>query len=129
VTAVGVIGIVAGVFPLAEVIGILLSARFAAWFLPVMRAIVPSRDSLASTLLFGIAVADISFGIGVLARKPWALYGMILRSVIGLPIDYLNFTAGNRAGALVGLTVNVFIVWVLLRADSRKWIGHADSVA
>jgi hypothetical protein len=121
VTAVGVIGIVAGIFPLAEIVAILLSARFAAWFLPLMRSILPVSDSFAFTLLFGIALADIGFGIGVLACNRFARYGMIARSIIAVPIDYLNFTAGNRAGAFVGLAVSVFIVWALLRADSRSW--------
>lgn len=82
VTAVGVIGIVAGIFPLAEIVAILLSARFAAWFLPLMRSILPVSDLFAFTLLFGIAVADIGFGIGVLARKRFARFGMIARSLI-----------------------------------------------
>jgi hypothetical protein len=34
---------------------------------------------------------------------------MILRSAIGVPIDYANFRAGNRAGALIGLAVNVSV--------------------
>ena len=108
-TAVGIIGIVAGTVPILEVIAVWLSPRFAAWFLPLMRSILPVRDSLAFSLLFGIALADIGFGIGVLARKRVALYGMIVRSIAGVPVDYVNFAAGNRVGAFVGLSVNLFM--------------------
>jgi hypothetical protein len=51
---------------------------------------------------------------------------MIARSVIGVPIDYVNFTAGNHAGAFAGLAVNVFVVWALLKADSRSWFEHSS---
>jgi hypothetical protein len=125
VTAVGVIGIIAGALPAAEILSVLLSVRFAAWFLPLVRTILPVRVSLALGMLAGIAIADIAFGIGLLARKRLAFYGMLLRSVAGLPIDYLNFTAGNRAGALVGLAVNCFILWALVRASSRLWFNTA----
>jgi hypothetical protein len=126
VTAVGVIGIIAGIFPLVELIAILASARFAAWFLPLVRSILPVSVSVAVALMGSIAVADIAFGIGVLTAKRWAFYGMIVRSLIGVPIDYVNFTAGNRAGAIVGLVVNVIVMWALLKADSRSWFGNAD---
>jgi len=126
VTAAGVIGIIAGALPAAEILSTLLSARFAAWFLPLVLTIFPVRVSLALGMLAGIAIADIAFGIGLLARKRIALYGMLLRSVIGLPIDYLNFMAGNRAGALVGLAVNLFILWALVRASSRLWFNTAS---
>ncbi len=125
-TAAGVIGIIAGALPAAEILSTLLSARFAAWFLPLVRTILPVRVSLALGMLAGIAIADIAFGISLLARKRIALYGTLLRSVIGLPIDYLNFMAGNRAGALVGLAVNLFILWALVRASSRLWFNTAS---
>jgi hypothetical protein len=120
---VGAIGIIAGIFPLAELLAVVASARFAAWFLPLVRAILPVPMSVAVVSMFIIAVADLAFGIGVLAGRRWAFYGMIVRSVIGVPIDYVNLTAGNRAGAVVGLAVNVFIVWALLRAESRPWFS------
>jgi hypothetical protein len=125
VTAVGVIGIIAGIFPLVELIAVLTSARFAAWFLPLVQSILPVSVSVAVALIGTIAVADLAFGIGVLTAKRWAFYGMIVRSLIGVPVDYVNFTAGNRAGAMVGLAVNVFVVWALLRADSRSWFKGA----
>jgi hypothetical protein len=127
ITTVGVIGIVAGIFPLVELAAILASARFAAWFLPLVRSILPVSGSVAVAVIGTVAVADLAFGIGVLTAKRWAFYGMILRSVIGVPVDYLNFTAGNRAGALLGLAVNVFIVWALLRSASRMWFSAAQA--
>jgi hypothetical protein len=126
VTAVGVIGIVAGVVPLVEMVAVVVSAPFAAWFLALVHSILPVRVPVAVTLLIGIAVADIAFGAGVLARRRLGFYGMVVRSLIAIPIDYLNFTAGNRAGALVGLAVSLFVLWALLRSDSRRWFQPVD---
>lgn len=125
-TAVGIIGIAAGTLPAGEILAVLLNERFRAWFLPLVRTILPVRYSLALALIAGIAVADLALGVGVLARKRFAFYGMIVRSAIGLPIDYLNFTAGNRAGALFGLAVNIFVVWALVRANTRLWFSTAS---
>jgi hypothetical protein len=126
VTAVGVIGIIAGSFPLVEFVAMFASARFAAWFLPLVQALLPVPLAVAAGLIFIIAVADILFGIGVLTTQRWAFYGMIARSFIAVPFDYLNFAAGNRAGAFVGFAVSVFIVWALLRADSRWWFSRRN---
>jgi len=125
-TGVGVIGVIAGSFPLAEAVAVLVSPRFAAWLLPQVRSILPVPLSVAVVLIVAIAAADLTLGVGVLTGRRWALYGMVLRSVVGVPIDYLNFTAGNPAGAIVGLAVNVFIVWALLRTDSRIWFRAAS---
>jgi hypothetical protein len=127
VTAVGLIGIAAGTLPAAEILCVLLSERFRAWFLPLVRTILPVRQSFALELIAGIAVADLALGAGVLARKRFALYGMIARSLVGLPIDYLNFIAGNRAGALFGLAVNIFMVWALVRTNTRLWFSTAST--
>ena len=48
---------------------------------------------------------------------------MVLRSIVSVPIDYVNFKAGNHAGALFGLALNVFVVWALLRSDTRLWFA------
>jgi hypothetical protein len=69
VTTVGVIGIIAGVLPLTEIIAVLVSSRFAAWFLPLVRSMLPVSPSVALALLGGIIVADIGFGVGVMARN------------------------------------------------------------
>jgi hypothetical protein len=127
VTAVGVIGIIAGSFPLVELIALLVSAQFAGWFLPLVQSILPVSVAVTVVSMFVIAVADIAFGIGVLTAKRWACYGMIARSIIAVPFDYLNFTAGNRAGAFVGFAVSVCIVWALLLADSRSWFSAQRS--
>jgi Predicted membrane protein (DUF2127) len=125
VTAVGIIGLVAGIFPVLEVGAVLLSPRLSAWLIPLVRSIVPVRRSIALGLLLGIGAIDVVLGIGVLARKRWATPGMILRSVATVPIDYANFRVGNQAGALFGLAVSVFIVWALLRPQSRAWFGQS----
>ena len=122
----GVIGIVAGAVPLVETVALVLSAQFAAWFLALVRSILPVRVPVALTLLIGIAAADIAFGVGVLARKRLGFYGMVVRSLIALPIDYLNFKAGNGAGAFAGLAVSLFVLWALLRSDSRRWFPPVD---
>jgi hypothetical protein len=121
VTTAGVIGIVAGLFPLVETVAVLVSAQFAAWFLALIHSILPVRESVVLMMLISIGLADIAFGVGVLARKRLGFYGMVVRSLIAIPIDYLNFTAGNRAGALVGLAVSLFVLWALARSDSRRW--------
>ena len=121
VTTVGVIGIVAGVFPLVELTAVAASPRFAAWFLPLLRSMIPTGQSLAIAIVFSIGIADVALGIGVLAGKTLALYGMVLRSFVAVPFDYLTWRAGSPVGALIGLTVNVFIVWALLRSASRHW--------
>lgn len=126
-TAVGIIGIVAGTLPVAEIFGVLLSECFRAWFLPLIRTILPVRQFLALALIAGIAVADLGFGVGVLARKRFAFYGMIARSLVGLPIDYLNFLAGNHVGALFGLAVNIFIIWALVQTNTRLWFSTAST--
>lgn len=125
VTAVGIIGLVAGIFPVLEVGAVLLSSRFSAWFIPLVHSIVPVSCSVALGLLLGIGAIDVVLGIGVLARKRWAIPGMILRSVATVPIDYVNFRVGNEAGALFGLAVSVFIVWALLRPQSRAWFRRS----
>jgi hypothetical protein len=121
VTTVGIIGVIAGTFPLIEFAAVLLSPRFSAWFIPLFRSIVPVGPALMLGLLLVIGAIDIVLGLGVLARKHWAVAGMILRSVVTVPFDYINFRAGNQGGALFGLTVSVFIVWALLRYKSRIW--------
>jgi hypothetical protein len=52
---------------------------------------------------------------------------MVLRTVLAVPVDFVNFAAGNRAGAAVGLLVNVFVLWALLRAESRGWFRRAGA--
>jgi hypothetical protein len=121
VTIVGIIAIVAGMFPLVELTAGAASPRFAAWFLPLVTSMIPLRPSLAIVLVFVIGIVDIALGIGVLAGKTLALYGMVLRSFVAVPFDYLTWRAGSPVGALIGLTVNVFIVWALLRSASRHW--------
>jgi len=126
VTTVGILGLVAGAVPVLEAVAVFLSPRFSAWFIPLFQSIVPVRGSVALGLLLLIGAIDIVLGLGVLTRKRWATPGMILRSVATVPIDYLNFRAGNRAGALFGLMVSVFIVWALLRRRTRTWFRQAD---
>jgi len=125
VTAVGITGLVAGTFPVLEVAAVLLSPRVSAWFIPLVHSLMPVSRSVALGLLPGIGAIDVVLGFGVLARKRWATPGMILRSVAAVPIDYANFRVGNRAGALVGLTVSVLIVWALLRPKSRAWFRQS----
>jgi hypothetical protein len=127
VTAVGVIGIIAGIVPLAELLAVLASARFAEWLLRLVRSILPVPAPVAVALVALIAVVDITFGIGALVRHRWAFYGMVLRTLLAVPVDLVNFAAGNRAGAAVGLIVNVFVPWALLRAESRVWFRPASA--
>jgi hypothetical protein len=82
---------------------VFLSSRFSAWLIPLVHSIVPVSCSVALGLLLGIGAIDVVLGVGVLARKRWAIPGMILRSVATVPIDYVNFRVGNEAGALFGL--------------------------
>lgn len=125
VSAVGIIALLAGTFPVLEVGAVFLSSRFSAWFIPLVHSIVPVSRSVALGLLLVIGAIDVVLGIGVLARKRWATPGMILRSVATVPIDYANFRVGNQAGALVCLTASVFIVWALLRPKSRAWFRQS----
>jgi hypothetical protein len=69
VTAVGAVGIIVGIVPLAEFIAVVASARFAAWFLPLVRSILPMPVSVAVVLIVVTGVADLTFGIGVLAGR------------------------------------------------------------
>jgi hypothetical protein len=66
VTAVGVIGIIAGIVPLAELLAALASARFVEWWLRLVRSILPVPAPVEVTLVALIALVDITFGIGVL---------------------------------------------------------------
>jgi hypothetical protein len=125
VTTVGIIGFVAGTFPLLEVGAVLLSPRFSAWFIPLVQSIIRTSGPVMLGLLLGIGAIDIALGLGVLARKPWAAPGMILRSVVAVPIDWVNFRVGNHAGALFGLSVSVFVVWALLRPEARAWFRRS----
>jgi hypothetical protein len=121
VTAVGVIGLIAGTLPALAVGAVLSSPRFSAWFIPLVHSPFPATRSVAVGLLLGTGAVDISLGTGVLARKHWATPRMVLRSIARVPIDYVNFRFGNQAGALVGLTVSAFIAWALLRRQARAW--------
>ena len=85
---------------------------------------LPISQSLALAVVFTIGIVDLALGLGVLARTRVALYGMVLRSAIAVPFDYLTSRAGYPGGALVGLGANGFIVWALLRPDSRRWFGR-----
>ncbi len=121
VTTVGIVGIVAGTLPALEVGAVLAIQRFRVWFLPIVHAILPASAAVVLGLLLMIAAADIALGVGVLMRRRWATPGMILRSILGVGLDYINFQANNHAGALFGLAVNAFVVWALLRPGSRGW--------
>jgi hypothetical protein len=121
VTVVGIIGIIAGVVPALEVVGVLSSPRFASMFVPLVRAIVPVAAALLLWLLSAISVVDITLGIGVLFRQRWAMIGMIIRSFLGLSIDYLNSRAHNPAGAIFGFAVNILLILILLLPKSRAW--------
>lgn len=120
-TSVGVIGLVAGTLATLEVAAVLASRAFAAKFLPLVHTLLPVTASIALIFMLLIAAIDISLGVGVLARKWWAMVGMIARSLVSVPVDYANFRAGNHAGALFGLAVNIFVVWALLRRETRAW--------
>ena len=124
VTAVGIVGIVAGAFPLIEIAAMLVSPRFSAFFLPLAQAIVPLGTAPIILLLLAVGIIDIALGIGALLRYRLASVGMILRSIVGIQIDYINFQAHNPAGALFGLAVNVGIVGILLLPKSRAWFWH-----
>jgi hypothetical protein len=121
VTAAGIVAIVAGALPAIEVIAMLVSRHFRERFLGLVQTIVPASREVILFLLPVIAAADIILGVGVLTRRRWATPGMILRSVLGVWLDYINFRTGNHVGAVFGLAINIFVVWALLRSPSRAW--------
>jgi len=125
VTAVGIIGILAGGVPFIEIAAILASPRFSAFFLSLAGAIVPLGTAAMFALLLSVGVIDLVLGIGILMRYRPAMIGMILRSIIGIAFDYINFQAHNPVGALFGFAVNVLLVVVLLLPKSRTWFWPA----
>jgi hypothetical protein len=129
VTTVGILGIIAGVLPMLEVGAVLASERFRAWFLPLVQAIIPASVAIVIMLLLVTATADLVLGIGVLMRRRWAMLGMILRSILGVGLDCINFQASSHAGALFGLVVNVFVVCAILHPRSRIWFRLAGTTS
>jgi hypothetical protein len=125
---VGIVGIVAGTFPIIELAALLVSRRFSAFFLPVVHAIIPLGTVGLLALLLIVGVIDVVLGVGILLRYRSAMIGMILRSIVGVPIDYINFQAHNQAGALFGLAVNLGVVVLLLLPKSRTWFWHTFNV-
>jgi hypothetical protein len=125
VTVVGIVTIIAGVFPALEIVAILANERFRAWFLSLIQSVVPISLGGLLVLLLVVSAADIVLGIAVLTRRRWATPGMIFRSILAVGIDYVNFHAGNHAGAAFGFAVNVLLVLALLLPRSRAWFRCA----
>jgi hypothetical protein len=121
VTAVGIIAILAGAVPFIEVIATLTSSRFASFFLPLVREMLPLSTGATLTVLFSVGILDVMLGIGILMRCRVAVFGMVARSFIGFVFDYLTFRAYLPAGALFGFAVNVSLIVVLLLPNSRTW--------
>jgi hypothetical protein len=121
VTIVGVICIVAGLFPGLEAVAALVSSTFAAWFLSLVRAVLPVGLSTLVVVMVVVSTFDVALGIGTITRWHWAPAGMVIRCVVALPVEDLNFQAGNRIGAAIGLGVSLFMTWALLRPASREW--------
>src|SRR5262249_28118540 len=121
VTAVAVVAILAGSVSLLEITGLLVSPRFSEFFLPLAQAIVPLGTAALFALLLTVGVIDVVLGIGILMRYRAAMIGMLLRSIIGVAFDFINFQAHNPVGALLGFVVNIGIVVVLLLPKSRIW--------
>jgi hypothetical protein len=80
----------------------LVSPRFSAFFLRLAQAIVPLGTAPIILLLLAVGIIDIALGIGTLLTYRLALVGMILRSVVGISIDYINFQAHNPS--VIGIT-------------------------
>jgi hypothetical protein len=121
VTAVAVIAIVAGTVPFAEIIATLTSSRFASFFLPLVREMLPLSTAATLAVHFAVGVVDLMLGVGILLRYRLAVFGMVARSFIGFVFDYLTFRAHIPTGALFGFLVNIGIVVVSLLPKSRTW--------
>jgi hypothetical protein len=119
VTAVGLIVIFAGIFPIVELGIMLVSPSFSAFFLPLVQKILPVNTEVMLVSLPLIGLGDIVLGAGVLLRRRWAMFGMILRSVAGILADYLNIQIGNALGAGIAFAVNLFLILALLLPKSR----------
>jgi hypothetical protein len=73
VTIVGIIGLIAGIFPVLESAALLTSQSFRAWFLPIVQRLLPFGFAATLSLLVLIAVVDLALGTGVLTKRRWAL--------------------------------------------------------
>jgi hypothetical protein len=127
VTAVGLIGIFAGFFPILELGIVLVSPSFSAFFLPLVQKILPLNTEVILVSFPLIGLGDIVLGAGVLLRRRWAMFGMIIRSVAGILADYLNLQVGNALGAGIAFAVNLILIWALLLPKSRLWFRNSST--
>ena len=100
--AVGALGIIAGTLCWSY------SSSFSQC--PVCRVGPSARSVDAASIRFCRAAADLTFGVGELTAKRWAFLGMIVRSLIGVPIHCVYSPLAIAPVQWFGLAVNVFVV-------------------
>lgn len=129
----GVLAIVWGVFELCGSSLLVLSdhilARRAALRLDAPAASLATVILIVTLILLVQSLLYIIFGVGALQLSPWAWTLGIVLALVGLVVGIASLALDQRlvtiAGHIIGIVVDVIVLYYLFRPQVRQAFGQA----